>query len=240
MKRTDTSLPRWVSIFSVIGSTQTHVQKVKNASSQPGISHPSNAYDRDMANEKFGFMLIFWNMAGVPFTYGHATLFLANHPPSAYRWPIAYNLAVYVLLLGSYYIWDTTNSQKNRFRQQMNGTPILRKTFPQLPWQTVKNPQILHTKAGPLMADGWYKYGARKIHYTMDIVMALCWGLACGFSSVLPYWYVIWITTVVVQRAIRDVSHCRAKYGEEWKEYEKLCPYMFIPVCTPLPFLSQY
>jgi hypothetical protein len=74
------------------------------------------------------------------------------------------------------------------------------------------------------------KYGARKIHYTADIVMALCWGLACGFSSFLPYWYVVWITIVVVQRAIRDVAHCREKYGEEWKEYERLCPYMFIPV----------
>ena len=110
---------------------------------------------RDMATEKFGFMLIFWNMAGVPFTYAYATLFLVNHPPSEYRWPIAYNIAVYALLLGSYYIWDTTNSQKNRFRQQMNGTPVQRKTFPQLPWQTVKNPRILKTKAGPLLADGW-------------------------------------------------------------------------------------
>jgi Delta24(24(1))-sterol reductase len=111
--------------------------------------------ERDMSTEKFGFMLIFWNMAGVPFTYGHATLFLVNHPPSEYRWPVAYNIAVYALLLGSYYIWDTTNSQKNRFRQQMNGSLVLRKTFPQLPWQTVNNPKILYTKAGPLLADGW-------------------------------------------------------------------------------------
>jgi Delta24(24(1))-sterol reductase len=110
-----------------------------------------------MATEKFGFMLIFWNMAGVPFTYAYATLFLASHPPSSYQWPIAYNIFLYVVLLGAYYIWDTTNSQKSRFRQQMNRTLVMRKTFPQLPWQTVKNPRILHTKAGPLLADGWCK-----------------------------------------------------------------------------------
>src|SRR5947207_9246245 len=92
---------------------------------------------RDMATEKFGFMLIFWNMAGVPFTYCHATLFLASHDPTEYSWPLAYNIFVYGLLLGSYYIWDTANSQKNRFRQQMNGTLIIRNTFPQLPWQTI-------------------------------------------------------------------------------------------------------
>jgi delta24(24(1))-sterol reductase len=138
------------------------VRKLKNVSCQHGtFPRILELTNRDMASEKFGFMLIFWNMAGVPFTYGHATLFLANHPPSQYRWPIAYNIAVYALLLGSYYIWDTTNSQKNRFRAQMNGTLIIRHTFPQLPWQTVHNPKILHTKAGPLLADGWCMFPER-------------------------------------------------------------------------------
>jgi hypothetical protein len=44
--------------------------------------------------------------------------------------------------------------------------------------------------------------------------MALCWGLACGFSSVLPYWYPVWLGIVVLHRAVRDIEHCRAKYGE--------------------------
>jgi len=81
------------------------------------------------------------------------------------------------------------------------------------------------------------KYGGRKIHYTMDVVMALCWALACGFSSFTPYWYVIWITIVVAQRSARDIRHCREKYGDEWKEYEKLCPYLFIPV-LPLSMIQ--
>jgi protein-S-isoprenylcysteine O-methyltransferase Ste14 len=64
----------------------------------------------------------------------------------------------------------------------------------------------------------------------MDVVMALCWALACGFSAFSPYWYVIWIIIVIAQRSSRDIRHCRAKYGDEWNEYEKLCPYLFIPV----------
>ena len=63
--------------------------------------------------------------------------------------------------------------------------------------------------------------------------MALCWAFACGFSSFLPYWYPVWLLIVVLHRANRDIAHCRAKYGEEWKEYERLCPYLFIPVFTP-------
>ena len=39
----------------------------------------------DMAYEKFGFMLIFWNIAGVPYTYCHCTLYLYYHEPSEYN-----------------------------------------------------------------------------------------------------------------------------------------------------------
>ena len=40
----------------------------------------------DMYYEKWGFMLIFWNMAGVPLSYCHCTIYLANHHPDEYRW----------------------------------------------------------------------------------------------------------------------------------------------------------
>jgi delta24(24(1))-sterol reductase len=36
--------------------------------------------------EKLGFLLTFWNLAGVPFTYCHCALYLANHDPATYRW----------------------------------------------------------------------------------------------------------------------------------------------------------
>src|SRR5271156_260484 len=65
-----------------------------------------------------------------------------------------------------------------------------------------------------LLIRGIDKYGGRKIHYTMDIIMALCWAFACGFSSPLPYWYPLWVSIVLIHRAIRDVGHCRKKYGE--------------------------
>jgi Delta24(24(1))-sterol reductase len=70
--------------------------------------------------------------------------------------------------------------------------------------------------------------------------MALCWGLACGFSSFLPYFYPLWLTIVLLHRATRDIEHCRKKYGEEWKEYERLCPYLFIPVFFPLLYDADW
>lgn len=122
-----------------------------------------------MYYEKWGFMLIFWNLAGVPLSYCHSTIYLANHPPSVYRWnPIVLGV-LYVSYLFVYWVWDTCNSQKNRFRQQERGALIERTTFPQLPWQTVKDPKTIRTKdGGSILVDGWYGY-VRKIHYTCDL-----------------------------------------------------------------------
>jgi delta24(24(1))-sterol reductase len=68
-------------------------------------------------------------------------------------------VALYMAYLFLYWVWDTTNSQKNRFRQQERGnTMVARKTFPQLPWQTVKNPKTIKTDTGDsILVDGWCK-----------------------------------------------------------------------------------
>jgi delta24(24(1))-sterol reductase len=185
---------------------------------------------RDMYYEKWGFMLIFWNLAGVPLSYCHCILYLANHPPSTYRWNPYLMAALFVTYLFVYWVWDTTNSQKNRFRVQERGLLLERKAFPQLPWQTVKNPRIIKTKTGDsILADGWYGY-ARKIHYTCDFFFANSWGLITGFSSPFPWFYPLFFTCMIIHRAHRDIQRCRRKYGESWDEYEKLVPYLFIPV----------
>ncbi|KAL8726641.1 MAG: hypothetical protein Q9166_006600 [cf. Caloplaca sp. 2 TL-2023] len=187
----------------------------------------------DMYYEKWGFLLIFWNFAGVPLTYCHCTLFLANHAPSVYRWNPFTLAAFYVAYLFVYWIWDTTNSQKNRFRQEERGTLIERRNIFQLPWQSVKNPNIIKTQAGEsILADGWYGY-ARKIHYTADMYFALSWALITGFSSPLPWFYPVFFLVMISHRAYRDIQKCKRKYGEAWKEYERQVPYLFIPGGDP-------
>lgn len=114
--------------------------------------------NRDMYYEKWGFMLIFWNLAGVPLSYCHCTIYLANHDPSEYHWNRYFLAFLYVAYLFVYWVWDTTNSQKNRFRQQERGTMVFRNTFPQLPWQTVQNPKTLTAADGSrILVDGWCK-----------------------------------------------------------------------------------
>jgi hypothetical protein len=109
--------------------------------------------------EKWGFMLIFWNLAGVPLSYCHCTLYIANHDPFEYRWNPYLLTLLFVTYLFVYWIWDTANSQKNMFRAQERGVELNRKTFPQLPWKAVKNPVAIKTKTGDsILCDGWCEF----------------------------------------------------------------------------------
>lgn len=184
-------------------------------------------------------MLIFWNMAGVPLSYCHSTLYLAYHLDTISDWkypslrtPVL--ILLYVSYLFMYWVWDTIGSQKNRFRAQEQGRLVERKSFPQLPWQTLKDPKIIRTAAGDsILVSGWYGY-ARKIHYTCDIYFALTWGAVTGFESPFPWFYPVFFTAMIIHRAYRDIRRCRIKYGESWREYETLVPWIFIPVSLPI------
>lgn len=187
----------------------------------------------DMYQEKLGFMLTFWNMAGVPMSYCHCTLYLANHHPSTYAWNKYALAALFVSYLFVYWVWDSANSQKNVFRMMERGTWVKRHTFPQLPWQELHNPKTIVSENGDtILADGWYGL-ARKVHYSCDMFFAISWGLITGFNSPFPWFYPVFFSVMIAHRAMRDIHKCRTKYGEAWKQYEKQVPYLFIPVSIP-------
>jgi delta24(24(1))-sterol reductase len=182
-----------------------------------------------MYYEKWGFMLIFWNLAGVPLSYCHCTIYLANHHPDTYRWNRYLLAAMFGGYLFVYWVWDTANSQKNRYRQMERGTTVFRNAFPQLPWQTLHNPEVIKSPQGTILVSGWYGI-ARKIHYTCDLYFALNWGLITGIGSPFPWFYPLFFACMITHRCMRDIERCSEKYGDAWKEYEKRVPYLFIPV----------
>lgn len=179
----------------------------------------------DMFHENFGWMLNFWNICGVPFLYTYQSLYiLRNQDSISASYPTFLIYFNFVFLLVGYYVFDTANAQKANIK-----IPVKRNTFPQLPWADIKKPiRFIETPKGKLLVDGWYAF-ARKMQYTGDIMMALSWGLACGFASPLPYFYAFFFTSMIVHRQMRDEERCSEKYGEYWKIYTKKVPNVFLP-----------
>ena len=197
----------------------------------------------DMFHEKFGWMLNFWNVAGVPYLYCFQSYYLYKNQSVKHVGnetisnSVLFTIFTYILLLVSYYIFDTANSQKASFR--LPG--IARKTFPQVPWAVLQHPvRVINIPGGGvLIIDGWYAF-VRKAQYTGDILMALSWGLATGlplkafsikapYLNLLNYFYCIFFTCMIIHRQSRDEIRCGAKYGVYWDVYTKEVPNVFLP-----------
>ncbi|KAF8630129.1 hypothetical protein AX15_003085 [Amanita polypyramis BW_CC] len=183
----------------------------------------------DMYHEKWGFMVIFWNLAGVPFSYIYSVVYMASHDPSKYHFSTLTYCILYGTLLTAYYIWDTSMAQKSHFKMQTQGIYTFRKTFPQLPWNTVQNPTYIQTAHGNrLLTSGWWAY-SRKPNYVADWTMSFTWGACVGATSIIPYFYSVFFIVVLIHRCSRDFERCSVKYGKDWERYCQVVKYKFIP-----------
>jgi len=79
-----------------------------------------------------------------------------------------------------------------------------------------------------LLASGWWGI-ARHFHYVPEITLSLCWALPALFENFIPYFYVSYLTILLLHRTRRDEIRCQKKYGAYWNQYCKSVPYRMIP-----------
>ncbi|MGH0141538.1 UNVERIFIED_CONTAM: hypothetical protein FKN15_013230 [Acipenser sinensis] len=167
----------------------------------------------DIVHDGFGFMLAFGDLVWVPFTYSLQAFYLVNHPNEV-SWPFA--AAIITLNFIGYIVFRKANSQKNAFRRN--------------PY----DPKVAHLMTIPtatgksLLVSGMWGF-VRHPNYLGDIIMALAWSLPCGFSHILPYFYVIYFTCLLIHREARDEHQCLKKYGSAWDEYCRQVRYRIFP-----------
>ncbi len=75
---------------------------------------------------------------------------------------------------------------------------------------------------------GWWGL-SRHFHYVPEIAAAFLWTLPNLFDRPLAYFYVVFLTLLLTDRAFRDDTRCRAKYGSDWDKYCRLVPYRMLP-----------
>jgi len=167
----------------------------------------------DITTDGFGYMLVFGDLAWVPFTYTLQARYLVDHDPGLSPWSLLTILATNCF---GYFIFRGANSQKDAFRRDPDA-------------KEVSHLQYLQTKRGTrLLTSGWWGL-ARKINYTGDWIMGLSWCMVCGVDSIVPYYYAIYFAILLIHRGIRDDQMCQAKYGNDWNVYKNMVPYRFIP-----------
>ena len=70
---------------------------------------------------------------------------------------------------------------------------------------------------------------SRHFNYVGDLLLSLAMCLSCGWTHILPYFYIIYMTILLVQRIGRDDERCRGKYGKYWDQYCNVVRYKLIP-----------
>lgn len=168
----------------------------------------------DIIYENYGFMLTHAFLVWMPFNFTLQQQYLLASPTDLPAWA-----AVLLLVLNftGYVIFRDSNLQKQRFRRDP-ARPV---------WG--RPPRVLQTKRGTaLLVSGWWGL-ARHTNYLGDLTMALAWCLACGFSSVVPYFYFIYFAPLLINRERRDHALCKEKYGADWDEYCRRVPYRIVP-----------
>lgn len=167
----------------------------------------------DLMHDGFGFMLAFGDLVWVPFTYSLQAYYLVNHPNALSLPSVA---AIVLLKLAGFYIFRKSNSEKNAFRRNPADPKL--SYLRTIPTATGKS----------LLVSGWWGV-VRHPNYLGDLIMALAWSLPCGFSHLLPWYYMIYFFILLVHRDSRDMSECRRKYGSAWEEYCRTVPHRIIP-----------
>jgi delta14-sterol reductase len=164
----------------------------------------------DVTSENFGFMLVWGDLVYVPFLYSLPCWWLVDHttPFATWQW-----VSLCLLCVASMWVFREANWQKERYKRHPD-RPI---------WG--RAPVLV---GGRLLASGFWGIG-RKLNYTGEIGVYLCFALTTGFSEPWPYLLPLSLTVLLVQRAARDDRKCAAKYGEAWKAYCERTRFRILP-----------
>eukprot|EP00908_Phaeocystis_cordata_P000890 Transcript_10970.p1 GENE.Transcript_10970~~Transcript_10970.p1 ORF type:complete len:477 (-),score=225.75 Transcript_10970:116-1546(-) len=184
----------------------------------------------DIIVDRAGFYETWGCLVWVPAVYTLHTRTAVNLP-SGLSWPAALLIfAVGILGVGLNFWAD---DQRQRFRAKKGDCLIWgrKPVYIEAQYATV-NPSTgaaeKHTSL--LLASGWWGT-ARHNQYLFELTAAYSWGFLAGVHThgLLPLFYPVFLTILLVHRAHRDEEKCLAKYGKYYEKYMDMVPYKIVP-----------
>ncbi len=176
----------------------------------------------DIMHDRAGFYICWGCLVWVPAVYTSPILYLVNHPN---------NLGIFAYLIfalgvGSILINYLADRQR-QFVRSTNGNCTVWGKKPTLITAHYTT-QDGEKRQNILLASGWWGI-ARHFHYVPEILGALFWTLPALFTNALPYFYVLFLTILLIDRTVRDEKRCALKYGPDWLTYSQKVKYKIIP-----------
>lgn len=177
----------------------------------------------DIMHDRAGFYICWGCLVWVPAIYTSPVAYLVNHPYEFSR-----IIADAILMLGilSVILNYFADAQRQKVRATSGNCTVFG-----------KSPKLIHAeyidvhgnpKKSILLASGFWGV-SRHFHYVLEIALAFFWTLPALFFHFLPWFYVLFLTALLVHRAYRDEARCATKYGDYWKMYCALVPNKIIP-----------
>eukprot|EP01042_Synura_sphagnicola_P006049 gene6049-7721_t len=173
----------------------------------------------DIQHDRAGYYVCWGCLVWVPSIYTMHTYFLVKHPVSlSLPWTI-FNIALGALLIWINYDCDR---QRQVFRESGGRVKVWGR-------EPVYVEATYTTEGGQerkslLLASGWWGV-ARHFHYVPEVLASVCWCVPyvlCTEGYLLPFFYPIYLTLLLLDRAWRDEARCAAKYKHYWEEYRAL------------------
>lgn len=177
----------------------------------------------DIMHDRAGYYLCWGCVVWVPAVYTSQALYLASRPRTLGT-PVSIALFVAGLLMIA--LNYSIDEQRQRFRAS-NGKCLIwgkKPSFISAKYVTENGQE----KESLLLTSGWWGV-SRHFHYVPEVLGALCWTIPCGFDNILPYFYVVFLTLLLRDRADRDDARCADKYGKYWAKYCERVPNLIFP-----------
>ncbi len=178
----------------------------------------------DIMHDRAGYYICWGCLVWVPAVYTSPILYLVNHPIELNE------LSAFLILIAgisSVLINFWADKQRLRVRATNGNCTVWRKppVLIKANYTTATGEQ----KHSLLLASGWWGV-ARHFHYVPEILGAFFWTLPALFHHLLPWFYVIFLTVLLLHRSLRDEQRCRLKYGIYWQQYCEKVPNRLLPV----------
>jgi len=184
----------------------------------------------DIIVDRAGFTIQWGCLAYVPAVYTLHSRYLVLHP-SGLSLPMA--LALFVLSLMGVVLNYAADRERDVFRAT-DGKALVWGKKPQYieAQYTIVDPKTgaESKRTNLLLASGFWGV-ARHFQYLFELTAAWSWCLLSNplVNGVIPMYYCLFLTYLLVDRANRDSLKMKKKYGKYYDEYCRLVPYKILP-----------